>query len=169
MFKYINYLSCQVPFILGANCFVHLYKLSASVPLLWVLIVLSTYINQRNYQGPFTLDTCRFVYFHFGQQPHRMSKPLQWRHNGPDGVSNHQPHDYLLDHLLRRRSKKISKLRVTGLYAGNSPVTGEFPAQRASNAENFSIWWRHHDVAGPLTRHHHECIRRLLACIPYSM
>ena len=26
-----------------------------------------------------------------------------------------------------------------------SPVTGEFPAQRASNAENFSIWWRHHE------------------------
>ena len=26
-----------------------------------------------------------------------------------------------------------------------SPVTGEFPAQRTSNAENVSIWWRHHD------------------------
>ena len=36
------------------------------------------------------------------------------------------------------------KLRVTGLCAGNSPVTGEFPAQMASNAENVSIWWRHH-------------------------
>ena len=41
--------------------------------------------------------------------------------------------------------KKTSKLRVTGLCAGNSPVAGEFPAQRASNAENVSIWWRHHD------------------------
>ena len=40
--------------------------------------------------------------------------------------------------------KKTSKLRVTGLCAGNSSVTGEFPAQRASNAENVSIWWRHH-------------------------
>ena len=29
---------------------------------------------------------------------------------------------------------------------GNSPVTGEFPAQRTSNAENVSIWWRHHEV-----------------------
>ena len=28
---------------------------------------------------------------------------------------------------------------------GNSPWTGEFPAQMASNAENVSIWWRHHD------------------------
>ena len=42
------------------------------------------------------------------------------------------------------RSKKTSKLRVTGLCAGNSPVTGEFPTQRASNAEKVSIWWRHH-------------------------
>ena len=47
----------------------------------------------------------------------------------------------------RRRSKKTPKLRVTGLCEGNSPVTGEFPAQRASNAENVSIWWRHHDRA----------------------
>ena len=44
----------------------------------------------------------------------------------------------------RRRSKKASKSRVTGLCEGNSPVTGEFPAQRASNAENVSIWLRHH-------------------------
>ena len=29
------------------------------------------------------------------------------------------------------------KLRVTGLCEGNSPVPDEFPAQRASNAENF--------------------------------
>ena len=41
--------------------------------------------------------------------------------------------------------KKNSKLRITGLYAGNSPVTGEFPAHwTASSAENVSIWWRHH-------------------------
>ena len=69
---------------------------------------------------------------------------LQWRHNGRDGVSNHQSHHCLLNRLFRRRSKKTSKLRVTGLCAKNSPVTGEFPAQKASNAENVSIWWRHH-------------------------
>ena len=69
---------------------------------------------------------------------------LQWRHNGRDSLSNHQPHDCLLNRLFRRRSKKTSKLRVTGLCAGNSP--GEFPAQMASNAENVSIWWRHHDA-----------------------
>ena len=41
--------------------------------------------------------------------------------------------------------KKTWKLRVNGLCAGNSPETGEFPAQMASNAENVSIWWRHHE------------------------
>ena len=47
--------------------------------------------------------------------------------------------------LFRRRSKKTWKLYVTGLCEGNSPVIREFPAQMASNAENVSIWWRHHD------------------------
>ena len=76
---------------------------------------------------------------------------LLWRHSGPDSVSNHQPHDCLLNRPSRHRSKKTSKLRVTGLCAGNSPGTGEFPAQMASNAENVSIWWRHHDEIAKYT------------------
>ena len=78
------------------------------------------------------------------RQPKRVSNSLQWRHSGRNSVSNHQPHHYSLNRLFRRRSKKTPKLRITGLCAGNSPVTGEFPAQIASNAENVSIWWRHH-------------------------
>ena len=54
---------------------------------------------------------------------------LLWRHNERDGVSNHQPHDCLLNRSFRRRSKKTLKHRVTG----------EFPAQMASNVENVSI------------------------------
>ena len=69
---------------------------------------------------------------------------VRWRHNDHAGVSNHQPHGCLLNRLFRRKSKKTSKLCVTGLCAGNSPGTGEFPAQMASYAENVSIWWRHH-------------------------
>ena len=72
---------------------------------------------------------------------------LQWRHNGCDSISNHQPYDCLLNRLFRRRSMKTSKLRITGLCAGNSPETGEFSAQMASNAENVSIWWRHHVIS----------------------
>ena len=75
-----------------------------------------------------------------------LGQSLQWRHNEHDGISNHQPRDCLLKRLFRRRTKKTSKLRVTGLCAGNSPVTGEFPAQKASNTEKVSIWWRHHDT-----------------------
>ena len=71
---------------------------------------------------------------------------LQWRHNERDGVSSHQPHDCLINDLFRHRWKRASKLHVTGLCEGNSPVTGKFPAQRASNAENVVIWWRHHII-----------------------
>ena len=59
------------------------------------------------------------------------SSSLLWRHNGHDGVSNHQPQHCLLNRLFGCRSKKTSKLRVTALCAG----TGEFPAQMANNAE----------------------------------
>ena len=41
--------------------------------------------------------------------------------------------------------KETSKLHITGHCVGNSPGTGEFPTQRASNAERISIWRRHHD------------------------
>ena len=46
---------------------------------------------------------------------------LQWRHNDHNSVTNHQPHGCLLNRLFGGRSKKTSKLRVTGLCAGNSP------------------------------------------------
>ena len=63
---------------------------------------------------------------------------LQWRHNECDGISNHQPHDCLLNCISRCGSKKTSKLHVTGLSEGihwwpvnsphNGPVTREmFP------------------------------------------
>ena len=82
---------------------------------------------------------------------------FRWRHNGCDGISNYHPHDCLLNRLFRRRSKKTSKLRVTGLCAGISPGTREFPAQMASNAENVSIWWRHHEVIFILNFQCHCC------------
>ena len=66
---------------------------------------------------------------------------LQWHYNERNGVSNHRRPNRTLS---RRSWKKTSNLRVTGLCKGNSPVTGEFPAQRVSNGENVFIWWRHH-------------------------
>ena len=83
---------------------------------------------------------------------------LQWRHGGHTWQGAHY-NDVMMGIMasqitsltivcllnrLFRRDKKTSKLRVTGPCVGNSPVTGEFPVQMASNAENVSIWWRHH-------------------------
>ena len=73
---------------------------------------------------------------------------LQWRHNERDGVSNHQPHECLLNRLYKAQIKNINASRHWTL-CDNSPGTGEFPAQMANNAENISIWWRHHEICGP--------------------
>ena len=81
---------------------------------------------------------------HWENKSHKSHNSLQSRHKGRESVSNYQPHHCLLNRLFRRRSKKTSKARVTGLCAGNSPLTGEFPAHMSSNAENAFIWWRPH-------------------------
>ena len=92
-------------------------------------------------------------------------KTLRWRRNGHDVISNHQPHYCLLNNLFRCRSQKTSKLRVTGLCARNSPGTGEFPTQMASNAENVSIWWRHHDVHS--SKHTGQKIFAVYKCVQF--
>ena len=58
---------------------------------------------------------------------------LQWRHNG---VWNHRRIDCLLNRMFRRRLKKHQGSASLALVRGNSPVTGEFPAQRLSNADS---------------------------------
>ena len=61
--------------------------------------------------------------------------------------------------------RKHQKLLVTGLCAGNSPVTSEFPTQMVINTENVAIWWRHHEMWSSYTRHRymrHKMISRLL-------
>ena len=108
---------------------------------------------------------------------------LQWRHNGRDGVSNHQPHHCLLNRLFKCRSKKTSKLRVTGLCAGNSPGTGEFPAQMTSNAEVFPfdsvimLWFKQRPVLHTrfkggslvLTKPRDKGVKRLNVSLPFTM
>ena len=67
-------------------------------------------------------------------------RTLQRRHNEPDGVSNRRSFHCLLNCRFSCRSKKTSKLRVTGLCAGNSPVTGEFPAQKQVMRKMFPFY-----------------------------
>ena len=116
----------------SSHNFISLYLFLA----VWLSIHLSLFLC------PHTLSHHVSLHFLITPMHGNSQSSLLWRHNGRDSVSNHQPHDYLLNRLFRRRSKKTSKLRVTGLFARNSPGTGEFPAQMARNAEDLSIWWR---------------------------
>ena len=81
---------------------------------------------------------CSYVFYRKCLYRRGVTKgPLHWRHNELDGVSDHQPHDCLLTCLFRHRSNKTSKIRVTGLCEGNSPGTGEFPAQKPITRKMF--------------------------------
>ena len=76
-------------------------------------------------------------------------------------------YNWLSQHLcstvtIFNKSKKTSKLRVTGLCVRNSPVTGEFLAQRASNTENVSIWWRHRGNSMDDATGYHQCAVQLI-------
>ena len=84
--------------------------------------------------------------------------PLHWLHNDHDGVSNHQPHGCLLNRLFRRRSKKTSKLRVTGLCVGNSPgpvnSPHKGPVTRKMFLYNYVIMTKGNAAS---TLKHHNC------------
>ena len=108
-------------------------------------------LNGLNDLLAYNYSRCLAYNYHWSEWPKTFwgdvhKRALQCRNNECNGVSNHQPNDCLLKRLFRRRSKKTSKLLVTGICEGNSPVTGEFPTQRASNVENVSTWWRHHVI-----------------------
>ena len=140
---------CHDPHAAG-NCLVWLMILGNKFQIYWNQSTSSyIFIHENEIENVLNMKAiylCLNVLLPDTTIPHHWQGPipLQWRHNGRDGVSDHQPHDCLLNRLFRRRSKKTSKFRVTGFCAGNSPGAGEFPAQMASNAENVSIWWRHH-------------------------
>ena len=65
---------------------------------------------------------------------------LPWRHNGHDGVSNHRRLDCLLNRLFRRRSKKTSKLRVTGNPRWPMDSPHKWPATRKCFHFTRSSW-----------------------------
>ena len=95
-------------------------------------------------ESSYVRENYTFVLYPAGDPIIQTLKSLRWRHNERDSVSNYQPHDFLLNRLFKRRSKRIIKAPRHWPLCGNSPGIGEFPAQMASNAENVSIWWRHH-------------------------
>ena len=81
------------------------------------------------------------------------SLTLRWRHNDYDCGSYYQPHGCLLKRLFRRKSKKTSKLRVTGLCVGNSPGPVNSPHKEPVTRKMFPFddvimkiylltWWK---------------------------
>ena len=85
--------------------------------------------------------------------------PLQWRHSDRDGVSNHQPHHCLLKRLFRRRWKKTSKLRVTGLweFTGDQWIPRTKGQERGKCFDLMTASW-----------HHIDYIEYLLKCWMFS-
>ena len=59
---------------------------------------------------------------------------LQWRHNERDGVSNHQPHDCLINPLFRHRSRKhqnsASLAYVRGIHRSPANSPHKWPVTR---------------------------------------
>ena len=91
--------------------------------------------------------TGTLFYKYFSLHTHFIT--LQWCHNECKGMWNHPRLDCSLNCLSMQAQNKPSKLGVTGLCEGNPLVTSGFPSQRASNAENVSILWCHHDPLWP--------------------
>ena len=83
----------------------------------WVFVFLIINFNHLLYTN---IKNIMYKYISCNNSEHD-SLSLQWCQNGHSGVSNHQPHNCLLNSLFRRISKKTSKLHVTGLFAVNSP------------------------------------------------
>ena len=115
-----------IPFTKGLLCSVLMFSL---------LLVWTSYWVAINLRCIMLMWCFCDVWWGYPKNMCKWLSSLHWCHNGQDGVSNHQPHDCLLNRLFRCRSKKTSKLCVTGVCAGNSPVTGEIPTQKASNVD----------------------------------
>ena len=65
---------------------------------------------------------------------------LHWRHNDHDGALNQLFTQPFIQTQIKENIKAPRHWPLCGEFTG----TGEFPAQTASDAENVSIWWRHH-------------------------
>ena len=62
---------------------------------------------------------------------------LHWRHNEPDGVSNHQPNDCLFNRLFRRRSDRQN---ITA--PRHWPLCGEFTGDRWIPRTLWPVTWK---------------------------
>ena len=156
MFGKINHVSykvyrywCDINLFIGLMCWCEL---------LTMFCVCYVYVNWPWYLFGPNGSIKYYYYFHV-----KLRYSLLFWH--PMDVAKHYPGWYNKDHYCdvimstmasqingasigcsTACSKKTSKLRDASLCEGNPPITGGIPSQKASNAENVSIWWRHHDT-----------------------
>ena len=69
---------------------------------------------------------------------------LQWRHNGRDGVSDHQPYDCSLNCIFKEQIKENSQSAASQASVREIHRWPVNSLTKTSNAKNVSIWWRHH-------------------------
>ena len=91
-------------------------------------------------------------------------------HFNPCGPLIYQP--CIFNSWWRHQMEIFSALLA--LCAGNSPMTGEFPAQRASNAELWCfLWsvnkrWSNNREDGGLRRHRAHYDATIMSCVPHQ-
>ena len=66
---------------------------------------------------------------------------LQWRHMRASQITSVS---MVCSSVCSGADQRKHQSSPSLAFEGNSPMTGEFLLQRASNAKNVSIWWRHH-------------------------
>ena len=77
---------------------------------------------------------------------------LPWRHNDHDSVSKSPASRLFTQPFIQTQIKENIKAPRHWPLCGEVTGTGEFPAQRATYAENVSIWWRHHELTRVFSR-----------------
>ena len=106
----------------------------------WLCIQILAYMASLCRQQGIAGAKAYFSYLKTISIMYQWRKYIKWHHNGSGSVSNHQPHPFLLNRLFRRRSKKISKLRVTGLCSGDRIIPLSKPIEKYFNL-NPKAWW----------------------------
>ena len=107
----------------------------------WTQFIIILGKNSGTTSDKLILETMmiRFIAAGMRCQPSMRNITLWWRHIERDGVSNHRRLDCLLNRLFRRRSKKTSKLRITGLWEGNPRWLVDFPHKRPVTRKCFHL------------------------------
>ena len=95
-------------------------------------------------------------------QIHKGSYSLQWRHNGRDSVSDHQPRHCFIQRFIQAQIKESIKAPrhwpLCGEFTGDQWIPRTNAQKRGkcfhlmifcSNAENVSTWWCHHVANRP--------------------